>query len=67
MKFLSRLLCRLGYHGPHALGYEPQLRSSRNAPLERTCEVCGAQWHATPAIINGMRSATWDRVPGTGK
>ena len=51
-KWISKLLCRLGYHGPRLLGNESQMRSENNGILCRKCNVCKTEWHGT---VRGWR------------
>ena len=65
MNALSRLLCRLGLHGPDFMGNEPTTRSSRSAPLERTCLVCGSVWHGEQVYGREIRYlGNWRRIRG---
>lgn len=60
---ISKILCRLGFHGPVTLGWRGQYRSSRTAPFERTCECCGAVWHGREVQTPHTRTlGGWERV-----
>lgn len=56
MMVISRLLCKLGMHGPSWLGNEPSLRSSRVAPMLRQCYVCKTIWIGREIETRTMRT-----------
>ena len=66
MNWLSKLLCRLGMHGPIWLGAESQVRSERTGPLERTCGHCQKKWHGYMTENRYVRYAVWSPVRADG-
>lgn len=60
---LGAALCRVGWHGPDAMGWRGHHRSQRTAGFERTCGVCGAVWHGREVETRYTRTVgDWERV-----
>lgn len=65
MKLLSKLLCKLGMHGPDWFGYGPNASGNRNyriGSLHRGCDVCGAEWVGSEGEGKSYRYFIWERI-----
>jgi hypothetical protein len=61
--WFSKLLCKLGLHGPVWLGNESQLRSDRTGALVRQCEHCKTLWVGELTETRHMMTyGNWKRV-----
>lgn len=64
MNWISKLLCRLGMHGPRWCGPESQHRSSFLKPFHRRCEVCRTVWVGEEVAGRYYRKiGNWKRLP----
>lgn len=63
MKWVSKLACQLGVHGPEWFGYGIDNSTPRNynvGPGHRRCTMCGKEWGAYEGISRGpYRKIEW--------
>ena len=66
MKWIRKLICRLGIHGPDWGGHGLGVSSPSNysvGPGHRRCTHCGAEWVAYEAVSNSpYRVLAWEQV-----
>lgn len=53
---ISKLLCKLGAHGPEWFGNVSSKRSVRIAPFVRECDVCKTMWIGNEISTTNVRT-----------
>jgi hypothetical protein len=63
VKFINRIFCAIGMHGPNWYGNSPRWRSQMDYGFQRRCGDCGACWHGRQVESRDLRYlGGWRRI-----